>query len=126
MADIEQKNMETDNWWWVTEKTDYKKILEWLSKETWWDKEATEAKKKAAELLKQLEWEESKKTVAPTQEAKKPTQRNDGQSWKKENPGEANVKRVDAGKTIIDEVNKQQTNIVAKGLQRVIKKLGWF
>jgi hypothetical protein len=125
MADIEQKNAEVGAWWWVAEKTDYSEIL-WWKKQEIWGKQTAEEKNQADKLIQQLEWEESKKTVAPTQEAKKPTQRNDGQTWKKENPGEVNVKRVDAGKNIIDDVNKPQTNIVAKGLQRVIKKLGWF
>ena len=60
MADIEKKDIEVGAWWWTAEKTDYKKVVEWLNKEKWWDEEAEKAKKQAAELLKQIPWMEWK------------------------------------------------------------------
>lgn len=58
--------VEDISWWWNVEKTDYKKVLEWMNKEKWWDKEAEEAKKEAAELLKKIqatEWTENQKKL---------------------------------------------------------------
>lgn len=62
----EKLNVENISWWGNVEKTDYKKVLEWMNKEKWWDKEAEEAKKEAAELLKKIqatEWTENQKKL---------------------------------------------------------------
>ena len=124
MTGIEQKNIETEKSWWAAEITDYSKILWWAKVKTW-DEET--AKEKKFYLRKKIEpkTEEEKKIPTTTSENKHEKQRSDGQTRKENNPGEVNVKRFDAGKNIINEINAPQTNIIAKGLQRIVKKIWW-
>jgi len=119
-----EKKIDIPMWWNEKKINEYKDTLKWREiGET----QTAEEKKQAAELLKQIEWTETQKnTRTVTHENIHNNQRTDGQTWNKENPGEANIKRVDAGKNIIDDVNKPQTNIVAKWLQRIVKKIWWF
>lgn len=89
--------------------------------------ETEEDRKKAAEIIKQIEGEEMKKpSVSVTHENKQTTKREDGQQRKKDNPGEANANRVDAGKDIIDKITAPNSNIIARGLQRILQKLKIF
>lgn len=62
----ENLNVEVGASWWAKEKTDYKKILEWMNKNKLWDQEAAEAADKAAKLLEQIQWaqwEDAKKEI---------------------------------------------------------------
>ena len=126
MTGIEQKNIETEKSWWAAEITDYSKILWWAKEKTWDEETAKEKKQADEELKKKIQWtEEEKKIPTTTSENKHEKQRSDGQTRKENNPGEVNVKRFDAGKNIINEINAPQTNIIAKGLQRIVKKIWW-
>jgi len=123
MSDIEQKNIESNAWGGEWAKKEYENTLKWkeIGKT-----ETEEERKQAAEILQKIEWEDAKKVPVPTHEVKHDTQRHDGEKREKEHPGEANAKRADAGKNLIDEVNAPQTNIISKGLQRIIKSIWWF
>lgn len=127
---IEKQTLETDARWWSVEKTDYNKIITQINKDEIGKNETEEDKKKAEELLTQIEGEKKEPTTNTTDteissKNNTPYLRKDGQQRQKEHPGEANTNRVHAGETLIDEINSPQSNVIAKGLQWIIKKI-WF
>lgn len=126
MASIESKNIDISAWWWASEVTDYSKILGEKQPEIGQDQTENE-RKQAEDILKQIQWtekiEEQKNNQTIEHESSHTTPRIDGQQRKKDNPGEANEKRVDAGNSLVEEIKKPQNNFIAKWAQRVLEKL---